>query len=148
MTQMQAMRASIKTHCVSLSFPHRSRLCTFRWLCFGGVGVGRVFPDSSVGKESACNAGDPSLIPGSGRVHGEGISCPLQYSWASLVAENLHAMWEICNGKISWRRESLIILFPLEFGLLFHLTLDKGGLCRWLFQKQEILQCVIFENFV
>ena len=31
------------------------------------------FPDSSVGKESACNAGDPSLIPGSGRSAGEGI---------------------------------------------------------------------------
>ena len=43
--------------------------------------------DSSVGKESACNAGDPSLIPGSGRSAGEGIGCPLQYSWASLVAQ-------------------------------------------------------------
>ena len=38
------------------------------------------FPDSSVGKESACNAGDPSLIPGSGRSHGEGKGYPLQYS--------------------------------------------------------------------
>ena len=28
------------------------------------------FPDSSVGKESACNAGDPGLIPGSGRSPG------------------------------------------------------------------------------
>ena len=32
------------------------------------------FPDSSVGKESDCNAGDPSLIPGSGRTSGEGGS--------------------------------------------------------------------------
>ena len=39
------------------------------------------FPDSSVGKESACNAGDPSSIPGSGRSPGEGIGYPLQYSW-------------------------------------------------------------------
>ena len=31
------------------------------------------FPDSSVGKESACNAGDPGLIPGSRRSAGEGI---------------------------------------------------------------------------
>ena len=31
------------------------------------------FPDSSVGKESACNAGDPGLIPGLGRSPGEGI---------------------------------------------------------------------------
>ena len=38
----------------------------------------------SVGKESACNAGDPSVIPGSGRSAGEGIGYPLQYSWASL----------------------------------------------------------------
>ena len=41
------------------------------------------FPDSSVGKESACNAGNPGLIPGSGRSAGEGIGYPLQYSWAS-----------------------------------------------------------------
>ena len=38
------------------------------------------FPDSSVGKESACNAGDPDSIPGSGRFPGEGKSYPLQYS--------------------------------------------------------------------
>ena len=36
------------------------------------------FPDSSVGKESTCNAGDPALIPGLGRSAGEGISYPLQ----------------------------------------------------------------------
>ena len=41
---------------------------------------------SSVGKESACSAGDPSSIPELGRSSGEGISYPLQYSWASLVA--------------------------------------------------------------
>ena len=45
------------------------------------------FPDSSVGKESTCNAGDPGLIPGWGRSTGEGIGYPLQYSWASLVAQ-------------------------------------------------------------
>ena len=38
------------------------------------------FPDSSVGKESACNTGDPSMIPGLGRSPGEGIGFPLQYS--------------------------------------------------------------------
>ena len=38
------------------------------------------FPDSSVDKESTCNAGDPSSIPGSGRSAGEGVSYPLQYS--------------------------------------------------------------------
>ena len=45
------------------------------------------FLDSSVGKESACNAGDPGSIPGPGRSTGEEIGCPLQYSWASLVAQ-------------------------------------------------------------
>ena len=56
------------------------------------------FPGSSVGKESTCNAGDPSSIPGSGRSPGAGITYPLQYSWASLVAElvkNLPAVREI-----------------------------------------------------
>ena len=55
------------------------------------------FPGSSAGKESTCNVGDSSLIPGSGRCPGEGIGYPCQYSWASLVAQmvkNLPAMWE------------------------------------------------------
>ena len=55
------------------------------------------FPGSSAGKESACNAGDPGSIPGSGRSPGEGIGYPLQYSWASLLAQmvrNLPAMQE------------------------------------------------------
>ena len=55
------------------------------------------FPHSSVGKESACNAGDPSSTPGLERSPGEGIGYPLQYSWASLVAQlgkNLPAMQE------------------------------------------------------
>ena len=43
------------------------------------------FPHSSVGKESACKAGDPGLIPGLGRSTGEGIGYPLQYSWASFA---------------------------------------------------------------
>ena len=38
------------------------------------------FPGSSEGKESACNAGDPDLIPRSGRSPGEGNGYPLQYS--------------------------------------------------------------------
>ena len=38
------------------------------------------FPDSSVGKEAACNTGDPGLIPRLGRSPGEGKGYPLQYS--------------------------------------------------------------------
>ena len=44
------------------------------------LGTPRGFSDSSVGKEAACNAGDPGSIPGSGRSPGEGIGYPLQYS--------------------------------------------------------------------
>ena len=40
----------------------------------------RIFPGSSAGKESACNAGDPGSIPGLGRSPGERIDYPLQYS--------------------------------------------------------------------
>ena len=42
--------------------------------------LNRGFPGSSDGKESACNAGDSSSIPGSGRWAGEGIGYPRQYS--------------------------------------------------------------------
>ena len=72
------------------------------------------FPDSSVGKESACNAGDPSSIPGLGRSAGEGIGYPLQYSWASLLAQqvkNPPAMWKTwvqsLHWEDPWRRERL-----------------------------------------
>ena len=58
--------------------------------------------DNSAGKESTCNAGDPGSIPGSGRSAGEVTGYPLQYSWASLVAQlvkNPPAMWEtwVCS---------------------------------------------------
>ena len=81
------------------------------------------FPGSSAGKESTCNVGDSSLIPGSGRCPGEGIGYPCQYSWASLVAQmvkNLPAMWETWFdpwiGKILWRRawQSTPVLLPGE----------------------------------
>ena len=41
----------------------------------------RYIPDSSVDKESICNAGDPGLIPVLGSSSGEGHGYPLQYSW-------------------------------------------------------------------
>ena len=55
------------------------------------------FPDSSVGKESVCNAGDPNSIPGSGRFSGEGIGYPLQYPWVSLVAQLAVGKESVCN---------------------------------------------------
>ena len=64
------------------------------------------FPESSVGKGSSCNTGDPGLIPGSGRSPGEGIGYPLQYVGASLVAQlvkNLPAMWETWVQSLDWK---------------------------------------------
>ena len=70
------------------------------------------FPDSSGGKESACNEGDAGWFPGLGRSPGEGIDYPLQYSWASLVAQlvkNLPAMRETWVQSLGWED-------PLEKG--------------------------------
>ena len=64
------------------------------------------FPGDSAGKESACNAGDPGSIPGSGRSPGEGIGYPLQYSWDSIVVQlvkNLPAMWETGVLSLGWK---------------------------------------------
>ena len=64
-----------------------------------------LFPDSSVGKESACNAGDPDSIPGPGGPAGEGIGYPLQYAWASLVAQlvkNPPAVRETWVQSLGW----------------------------------------------
>ena len=54
--------------------------CTAKWLKLG-------FSESSAGKESTSNAGDPGSIPMLGSFPREGIGCPLQYPWASLVAQ-------------------------------------------------------------
>ena len=60
------------------------------------------FPGSSGSKESACNAGDPSSIPGSGRSPEEGIGYPLQYSWASLGAQLIQNLSAILRK--TWAR--------------------------------------------
>ena len=80
------------------------------------------FPDSLVGKESFCNAGDPGLIPGLGRPPGEGIDYPLQYSWASLVAQlvkNSPAMQETWVQSLGWED-------PLEKGKVTHSSILPG----------------------
>ena len=53
------------------------------------------FPGGSIGKESACSAGDPGSVPGLGRSPGEGNGNPFQYpclgnsmdrgSWCAVV---------------------------------------------------------------
>ena len=86
------------------------------------------FPHSSVGKESSFNVRDPSLISGSGRYTGEGIGYPLQYSWASLVAQlvkNLPAMWETWVQSLGWEdplgkgKATTLVFWPGEFHGLY-----------------------------
>ena len=90
------------------------------------------FPDSSVGKESACNAGDSGSVPGTGRFSGEGIGYLFQYSWTSLVAElvkNPPAVRETWVrswiGKIPWRRERLPT--PVFWSREFHELYSPWG---------------------
>ena len=74
------------------------------------------FHDSSVGKESVYNAGDAGSIPGSGKSAGERISYPLQYSWASLVAQLVKippAVRETWVRSLGWED-------PLEKGTATH----------------------------
>ena len=74
------------------------------------------FHDGSAGEESACNAGEPGLIPGSGRSTGERIGYPLQYSWASLMAQlvkNPPVMRETWVQSLGWED-------PLEKGKATH----------------------------
>ena len=76
--------------------------------------------DSSAGKESTCNAGDPSSIPGLRRSTAEGIGYPLQYSWSSLVAQlvkNLPAMRETWVRSLGWED-------PLEKGKPTHSSIQ------------------------
>ena len=57
--------------------PFKIKFINYKHVLYTGIGG---FPVSSAGKESACNAGDLSLIPGSGRSLGKGKRYPLQYS--------------------------------------------------------------------
>ena len=89
----------LKYHLIKESLPdHTMYSNTYSTLPLG-------LPDSSVGKESTCNSGDLGLIPGWGRSTGEGIGYPLQYSWASLVAQlvkNLPVIWETWVWSLGW----------------------------------------------
>ena len=86
------------------------------------------FPDSSVGKESPCNAGDPDSIPGSGRSPGEVIGYSLHYSWASLVAQlvkNPRAMWKTWVRSLGWKD-------PVEKGKATHSNI-LAWIIPWLY---------------
>ena len=107
------------------------------WTCLSGhvmlicpTADEQGFPGSSAGKESACNAGNPHSIPGSGRSPREEIGYPLQYSWASLMAqmvENLPAMRETWVLSLGWEDR-------LEEGMTTHssifawrIPMDRGA---------------------
>ena len=74
------------------------------------------FPDRLAGKESACKAGDPGSIPGMGSSSEEVIGYPLQYFWASLVAQmgkNPNSMQETWVQSLIWENS-------LEEGMATH----------------------------
>ena len=84
------------------------------------------FPGGSASKESACNAGDPGLIPGSGRSAGEWVGYPLQYSRASIMAQlvkNLPAVQEIWVPSLGWEdpleKGKAPVFWPREFHGLY-----------------------------
>ena len=94
------------------------------------------FPDSSDGKESVCNAGDPSLIPELGRSPGKGKGYPLQYSGLE------NSMVCRVHGVQSQTRLSD---FHLHWGDFTHrhlyggLILHHKGLAAWLVLTNEML---------
>ena len=90
------------------------------------------FSDSSVNKESTCNAGHRDSIPGSGGSAGEGIGYPLQYSWASHVAQlvkNLPAMQETWLRSLGWED-------PLEKGKATHSSILAWRI-PWTLESQS-----------
>ena len=97
------------------------------------------FPGDSAGKESACNAGDSSLIPVLGRSAREELGYPLQSSWVSLVAQlvkNPPAMQETWVQSLRWED-------PLEQGKVtpvfwpgeFHGQRNLTGYSPWGLQR-------------
>ena len=115
-------------------------------------GMYMSFPDSSDGKEPVCNAGDPSLIPGSGRSPGERIGHPLQYSQASLMAQLVKNLpgWSRRGfhpwiGKIPWRRERLAT--PIFWSGEFH-----GLYSPWGCKESDMTECLsltyMYCNFI
>ena len=120
-------------------------MCSWSLFLFSNLS----FLDCSVGKESTYNAGS---IPGSGRSAGESIGYPIQYSWASIVAQlvkNLPAMQETWIQSLDWEdllekgRERLPtpVLWPGEFHGL-HSPRDSKELdtTEQLFTLQPVLR--------
>ena len=112
-------------HCMEVPqfiYPSIEHLGCFQVLAVmdkASIDIHIYFPNSSAGKESACNAGNP----GSRRSPVEGTDYPLQCSWASLVAQmvkNQPAMWETWVPSLSWED-------PLEEGIAWRIPMDRGA---------------------
>ena len=120
------------------------------------------FPDSSVGKESACNAGDPGSIPGSGRFPEEWIGYPLWYPWASFVAQlvkNPPAMQEtwvlslgskdpLEKGKVThsgfWPKEFHADLTVIVYIVIEQFAEETGSYSVFIQLLLHILQRLLF----
>ena len=126
----QAPSLSSQGHPCLLCLNWLVNFCSMSGMNWGTAGSLLGFPGSSAGKESACNAGDLGLSPGSGRFPGEGIGYPLQYYWASLVAQtvkNPPAMQETLVQPLGWED-------PLEEDMASHsnilawrIPMDRGA---------------------
>ena len=89
--------------------------CVFLYIYLG-------FPDNSIGKESACNAGEPSSIPGLGRSTGGGIGYLLQYSGMENFMDNTAEC--SFHSHFSWYKLNKFILFSNCF---------FSSKCYWIF---------------
>ena len=130
----------------------------FTWLVRKSIyvltNIQKDFPDSSVGKESACNAGDPGSIPVWRRATREGIGYLLQYSLASLVAQlvkNLPAMWETWVWSLGWEdpleKEKLPtpVFLPGMFSPWGHKESDMTEPLSFSFNIQKMIYFTFFK---
>ena len=105
------------------------------------------FPCSSAGKESSCNAGNPGLIPGLGRSPGEGIRYPLQYSWASMMAQLVKnpAMRDTWVQSLGWED-------PLEKRMATHSSILAWRIpwtvYPWGCKESDTTEWLTFRSFV
>ena len=83
--------------------------------------LSKHFPHSSVSKEPACNAGDPDLIPESGRSLGEGNSSPLPYSCLENPMDRGALQATVHGVTKSWTRLKQLSTHAYEFYHFSHL---------------------------
>ena len=89
-----------------------------------------LFPGSSAGKKSSCNAGDPSSIPGLGRCAGERdrLPTPVSLGFSSGSAgKELPAMWEIWVRSLDWEDPQEEGMSTYSSVLTWRIPMDKGS---------------------